>query len=608
MTTKQRKAKGASRTQPLESTVVHPELQDVPVTYISSELIELSPLNYRKFYDPRDLELFAKELAQDGILSSLVLRPKGEQMYEVVVGERRMRGAWIAGLPKVPAQIRDLTDQQVIEMQLAENLYREDPHPMDTARAIDMLLKSGLQIEQVSQRLGKTKKFIYTHMKLASLIDPIQLLFLQGKININEAFEISAIDAGSQQEFFDENCEEWEKENFKLYNLKNKLSRYQYDLSKAPFDIIDKTLSPSAGACLECPFNSAVLQTLFPELAQEAICTKKSCYQHKCQLHLELLLGHAFAQWQPQAIIGQYISENVHRAINGHSGAKELPLLQASEITVHQKPEEPQREKYYDRWPEEGEEPEFYQEDYDQAMVEFAEETELYEQLEQTGAAYHGLLVNDTEIEMVLYDLTKKKNVGKKSALTSKEVHEAIRAGQANEVVLQSEIQRLNQRELRSKELDREKVQVQVHDLVCQQLAMPEIETVTVDADMVACRLIALESMDWATKCRINKLLFESEISEYSDKDVLDKLAQLTDHEHALLIRMALSAKADSKRPDSETGRAVYMIATQLGLEVKAVEDQQVKIREKREARLRERVSEMEDHIAKLPKDEQVSS
>ncbi|MCW6048485.1 ParB/RepB/Spo0J family partition protein, partial [Enterobacter hormaechei subsp. xiangfangensis] len=93
-------------------------------------------------------------IREKGLLQPLVVRPKGEG-YELVAGERRLRAAEMAGLKEIPVIIRDLTDQEAMEVALVENLQREDLTPLEEARGYQALLGLGLTQEEVAKRVGK---------------------------------------------------------------------------------------------------------------------------------------------------------------------------------------------------------------------------------------------------------------------------------------------------------------------------------------------------------------------------------------------------------------------------------------------------------------------
>src|SRR5690606_5211288 len=103
-----------------------------------------------------------------------VVRKKGEK-YELVVGERRFRAAKLIKLKEVPAIIKELTDQQMMELAILENLQREDLTPIEEAEAYQRLMEAlNLTQEQLAFRLGKSRPYIANHVRLLSLPDPVR--------------------------------------------------------------------------------------------------------------------------------------------------------------------------------------------------------------------------------------------------------------------------------------------------------------------------------------------------------------------------------------------------------------------------------------------------
>src|SRR5215831_11451056 len=197
------KSKSKHKKQPVKKIVpknkaalaVTPLLNDTNFINIKTDDIEFSPLNYRKYFSEESLQQFAEELKQHGIISPVMIRnsSNGKCKYELVAGERRLRAARIAGLQTVPAAIVSLTDEQVIEIQLSENLQRENPHPMHEAQAIGQMQATGKTIDEIAVRLGKSKQFVYTRLKLLSLIDFFQEMLLAGVISLQEALQIASL-------------------------------------------------------------------------------------------------------------------------------------------------------------------------------------------------------------------------------------------------------------------------------------------------------------------------------------------------------------------------------------------------------------------------------
>lgn len=139
-----------------------------------------SPTNPRQLFG--DLTELADSIASQGILQPLVAREvKGE--LELVFGHRRFRAAKQAGLKKVPVIVRDLSDVEVLEAQLTENLARADVHPLELAEGYERLMKvGGLTGDQVAQRLGVSRSTVFTTLKLRDLVPEARKAFLGGRI------------------------------------------------------------------------------------------------------------------------------------------------------------------------------------------------------------------------------------------------------------------------------------------------------------------------------------------------------------------------------------------------------------------------------------------
>lgn len=133
--------------------------------------IDYSPLNYRKYFSQPDLENFAAELVQHGIISPLTVRLMPSGRFELVAGERRLRAAVIARLKEVPAMVKTLSDEEVIEIQLAENIQRENPHPMHEAQAIGQMKNGRRKLTGTKCNCKFTKYFRSTPVMPKTIMD-----------------------------------------------------------------------------------------------------------------------------------------------------------------------------------------------------------------------------------------------------------------------------------------------------------------------------------------------------------------------------------------------------------------------------------------------------
>lgn len=584
-----------------KSKPIKPLLQDGEPEKIPIDKIDLSPLNYRKYYSETDLQEFAKELAIHGIISSLTVRPATDGRYELVVGERRWRAAKIAKLKEAPAIIAPLSDDEVIEIQLAENLQREDPHPMHEAQGIGQLQKKRKSIDEISKRLGKSKAFVYSRIKLLALIEPIQEMFLADKISITEATEIATISADSQQEFFDEHCANWkEQESFHLFNLKYILDRFKYDLTRAPFNIKDKNLLEDIGACSRCPFNTATLKTLFPDEAKEAVCTNRNCYQKKCTAHFVKTVSKAFEEHQPEALLFyNNPSEELISALESIPGANELPRFARYEVTSFAPPELPDKEDYTNEDEEDSETPAFDETGYNEAMDEYNSELEEYKRLLQSGEVKKGLFISGGKIEMIPFTFERSSTSNTyKSNVTAKQVQEAMKQGEATPDLLRQEIERINAREQRQQELDQEKIYEQIHKSFSEKLADVSNNGDMTTADLVAARFLIYYNLDYSAKYQVEEVL--SIKGDEQKQNLFDVFANLTEQQHSYLIRKAILGKHESKLPTHFVSQFMYKTAGAAGIDIAAIESEQQQKAAARQERQKERVEQLEKEIKKL--------
>ena len=150
------------------------------------KLNELRPNPYqpRKTFQQETIDELKQSIIEHGILQPLVVR-KSIRGYEIVVGERRFRAAKEAKLETVPAVVRTLSEQQMMELAVLENLQREDLNPIEEGLAYQMLMeKLNMTQEEVAKRLGKSRPHIANHIRLLSLPQKIQELISGGKISM----------------------------------------------------------------------------------------------------------------------------------------------------------------------------------------------------------------------------------------------------------------------------------------------------------------------------------------------------------------------------------------------------------------------------------------
>lgn len=172
----------------------------------------------RKKFDEDGLLELAESLKQYGILQPLLVQ-KRDDYYEIIAGERRWRAAKLAGLKEVPVIVKDLTDQEIMEISLIENIQREDLNPIEEAQAYKRLLTEfNLKQDEVAERVSKSRSAITNSMRLLKLCEKVQQMIIDEKLTMGHVRPLIGIEDPEEQyaiaqKIFDErlNVRETEK-------------------------------------------------------------------------------------------------------------------------------------------------------------------------------------------------------------------------------------------------------------------------------------------------------------------------------------------------------------------------------------------------------------
>jgi ParB family chromosome partitioning protein len=161
---------------------------------IAIELIDPSALQPRIVFDDGKLDELAKSIRANGVVQPVLLRRKGTR-FELIAGERRWRAAEMAGLIKIPAVVRNVSDDRVLEIALIENIQREDLNPIEEARAYKKLIETlGLTQETVGERVGRDRSYVTNYLRLLKLPEDLQELLQAGRISTGHARALLGVD------------------------------------------------------------------------------------------------------------------------------------------------------------------------------------------------------------------------------------------------------------------------------------------------------------------------------------------------------------------------------------------------------------------------------
>jgi ParB family transcriptional regulator, chromosome partitioning protein len=274
------------------------EYRDLPL----SLLLE-STTNPRRQFDDSSLKELAETIRTQGVLSPLLVRPKDEINFEIVFGARRYRAAQMAEAPTVPVRIKYMTDAEVLEAQLIENLQRRDVHPMEEAEGYKRLLdleEPKYSIEQIAAKVGKSPVYIAQRLKLTELCEPVIAAFYRNDIGVGHALMLAKLpddvqEQGLQACFKEVYAGAEDKPARILLPVRNLRFWIETNvlllLKDAPFDKRNPHLVAIAGSCVDCPQRTGHNKLLFADLGKQDACTNPSCYQAKVNVHVAVTIA-----------------------------------------------------------------------------------------------------------------------------------------------------------------------------------------------------------------------------------------------------------------------------------------------------------------------------
>lgn len=168
-------------------------------TIVNITKVEPNREQPRKNFDEDALEELAESIKQFGLLQPILVQDR-KSYYEIIAGERRWRAAKKAGLKEVPVIIKNLTDQEIVEISLIENIQREDLNPIEEAQAYKRLLTEfNLKQDEVADRVSKSRTAVTNSMRLLKLCDEVQQMIINGMISTGHARALIGIEDPEKQ-------------------------------------------------------------------------------------------------------------------------------------------------------------------------------------------------------------------------------------------------------------------------------------------------------------------------------------------------------------------------------------------------------------------------
>lgn len=243
------------------------------LTNIKVSLAYESPTNPRgtDFKGPAFDDLVAS-VKEKGVLVPVIARPKGER-FEVVAGNRRLRAAKLAGLAEIPARVENFSDEEAREVQIIENLHREDVHPLEEGEAYRQLVETAkLEIASIAAKVGKSENYVRQRLFLTNLIPAVAKAYRKGEIEDGHAVLIARLSANDQARTFKTMYTDWT-----VGELKGWIERNIYSpLERQPW-LTMKDAEKVVGKCVECkPTNVSLFGAV-----KAGACTDLKCWTRK---------------------------------------------------------------------------------------------------------------------------------------------------------------------------------------------------------------------------------------------------------------------------------------------------------------------------------------
>ena len=170
------------------------------INEIALNQIEPNPNQPRHEFDQEALDELATSIHELGIIQPITLRQVADDRYQIIAGERRWRASQLAGLETIPAYIRTVNDENVMELALVENLQRQDLNAIEIALAYEHLLEgSGMTQERISERVGKSRTAITNYLRLLKLPAQVQMSLQKKELDMGHARALLSLESPTQQ-------------------------------------------------------------------------------------------------------------------------------------------------------------------------------------------------------------------------------------------------------------------------------------------------------------------------------------------------------------------------------------------------------------------------
>lgn len=563
------------------------QVQELPIGRIIPD-----PMQPRKSFNEEALMQLSESIEEHGVLQPITVR-KSRKDYIIVMGERRYRASKLAKKKTIPSIVRAFDNNDVLEVQIIENLQRQDVEPTEEAEAI-VFLSDKYSPTEISKRLGRTENFVRQRLKLAGLIEGFKTFVRNGEMTISLGVGVALFEPEEQQMML-----ETMGEDFSAHQINQMIKNQTYDLEKAPFDVNDEKLITKVGACTTCPFNAANQGNLFGD--GKMVCTKSACYEtKKSKSFLNLIEKSKRENVLLIPEIRKYwANDDNNQLVISQLEQNGLKVYLLDDVEIIEKPIEPTIEavkteyQHYDYSEDE------LKAELEEAVDNYKEELETYNSAKENGFVDSVMFHPKTYLHKVVFVKIKEDSRTENSTYS-----EPMANRKMADCTPEEKIVKINEREIRKKHIENNKQFEDMVQMIRQTDYIEKKKALSVD-EMVAFSITVFENnMDYVGReNHFSKLLGNT--SKMTDVETVEHFKKNFKKEiFYKLIRYILTKQVhfgESNHVNNLTNISFYnAMQGYYKTKIANIEKEYADERNKRETRLKERIGSLEKKIQEL--------
>ena len=460
-------------------TPLEAQVQIIPISKIV-----ISKTNPRKVFNEESLNQLSKSIAENGLQQAILLRPKGAK-FELVFGERRLKAKQLLKEKTIEARVQKLTDKQALEIQLIENKERQDVHPLNEAISIQKLLEfKNNSVSEISKILARSESYVTQRLQLIKLTDQWKNTYFEHKeMTLSVGLLVSKLSESDQNSVFKQAIgnDGLIRRYKEIHNIVERLIN---DLEKSIFSLEEENITPNLSSCAACVKRSGINTLLFSDLTSSDICFDSPCFELKTAAQALKNITAAVEVEEPILFIQtkrDELSKKVGQLVKSHK----VPVL--------------------------------------------AQYKDFYNHFEKKGKnKLKAIWLNGDDF-------------GKTTFIEVVEEKEEVRAKKMVDCTPKEQIDKIEIRENRSKELDAEKVYTNIMNSLNDSPELNKVDFLkTTDIDKAMQRLLIFNSLSWEVKEKAFKMIKHDFSKSRTKKNITAYFLKFSEEQMTYLVRKSV--------------------------------------------------------------------